>query len=98
MLRYKLAWNGGRLVEVPAAYSSQTCSHCGKVSALSRCGERFCCVFCGYVDHADLNAAKVLKQRFDAPGNPWCLPAEGLPPEGSLRSRKLKVKLRVPRR
>jgi len=98
MLRYKLAWNGGRLVEVPAAYSSQTCSHCGNVSALSRCGERFCCVFCGYVDHADLNAAKVLKQRFDAPGNPWCLPAEGLPPEGSLRSRKLKVKLRVPRR
>jgi putative transposase len=67
MLRYKLAWNGGRLVEVPAAYSSQTCSHCGNVSALSRCGERFCCVFCGYVDHADLNAAKVLKQRFDAP-------------------------------
>lgn len=98
MLRYKLAWNGGRLVEVPAAYSSQTCSSCGAVSSLSRCGERFCCVACGYVDHADLNAAKVLKQRFDAPGNPWCLPAEGSLPEGSRRSRKLKLKLRVPRR
>ena len=98
MLRYKLAWSGGQLVEVPAPYSSQTCSHCGKVSAFSRHGERFCCVFCGYVDHADLNAAKVLKQRFDTPGKPWCLPAEGLLPEGSLRRRKLKLKLRVPRR
>ena len=98
MLQYKLAWSGGQLVEVPAPYSSQTCSKCGKVSALSRHGERFCCVFCDYVDHADLNAAKVLKQRFDTPGNPWCLPAEGLPPEGSLRRRKLKLKLRVPRR
>ena len=98
MLRYKLAWSGGQLVEVPAPYSSQTCSHCGKVSAFSRHGERFCCVFCGYVDHADLNAAKVLKQRFDTPGKPWCLPAEGLLPEGSLRRRKLKMKLRVPRR
>ena len=98
MLRYKLAWNGGRLVEVPTAYSSQTCSSCGAVSALSRREERFCCVACGYVDHADLNAAKVLKQRFDAPGNPWCLPAEGSLPEGSRRSRKLKLKLRVPRR
>jgi putative transposase len=98
MLRYKLAWSGGQLVEVPAAYSSQTCSECGAVSTLSRRGEQFCCVACGYVDHADLNAAKILKQRFDTPGNPWCLPAEGLLPESSLRSRKLKVKLRVPRR
>jgi putative transposase len=98
MLRYKLAWSGGQLVEVPAAYSSQTCSSCGAINALSRHGERFCCVVCGYVDHADLNAAKVLKQRFDAPGNPWCLPVEGLLPEGSRRNRKPKVKLRVPRR
>ena len=98
MLRYKSAWNGGRLVEVPAAYSSQTCSRCGEINSLSRHGERFCCVACSHVDHADLNAAKILKQRFDAPGNPWCLPVEGSLPEGSRRSRKLKLKLRVPRR
>ena len=98
MLQYKLAWSGGQLVEVPAPYSSQTCSQCRRVSPLSRHGERFCCVFCGHVDHADLNAAKVLKQRFDTPGKPWCLPVEGLLPEGSRRSRKLKVKLRIPRR
>ncbi len=95
MLRYKLAWSGGTLVEVPAAYSSQTCSLCGAVDAASRNGERFCCTGCGFTDHADLNAAKVLKQRFEAPGNPWCLPVDGSLPEGPGRNRK--VKLRTPR-
>src|SRR5690606_17054361 len=63
MLRYKLAWSGGTLIEVPAHYSSQTCSLCGVVDAASRKRERFCCTACGHTDHADLNAAKVLKQR-----------------------------------
>jgi putative transposase len=94
MLRYKLEWSGGSLVEVPAAYSSQTCSACGCVDTLSRRGERFCCTGCDYVDHADLNAAKVLKTRANRPGKP----AEGTPPESTRRSRKAKIELRVPRR
>jgi putative transposase len=94
MLRYKLAWSGGALLEVPAAYSSQTCSACGHVDAASRSGERFCCTGCGHVDHADLNAAKVLKTRANRSG----LPVEGSLPEGARRSRKAKVTLRVPRR
>jgi putative transposase len=93
MLRYKLLWSGGQLVEVPAAYSSQTCSACGNIDATSRHRERFCCTSCGYTDHADINAAKILKAR----ANRSCLPVEGSAPEASLRSRKLKVKLRVPR-
>lgn len=94
MLRYKLAWSGGTLVEVPAAYSSQTCSHCGVVDARSRFSQsEFCCVVCGCVDHADLNAAKVLKSR----ANRSVLPVEGKLPEGPRRSRK-RVGLRVPRR
>lgn len=94
MLRYKLAWSGGTLVEVPAAYSSQTCSACQCIDAASRRGERFCCTSCGFVDHADLNAAKILKSR----ANRSALPVEGSPPEGPRRSGKLKVSLRVPRR
>jgi putative transposase len=94
MLRYKLAWSGGTLVEVPAAYSSQTCSACGVVDAASRHGERFCCTGCGYVDHADLNAAKNLKSR----ANRSALPVEGSGSSRAQRSRKLKTKLRVPRR
>jgi putative transposase len=94
MLRYKLAWSGGALLEVSAAYSSQTCSECGHVDAASRRGERFCCTGCGHVDHADLNAAKVLKSR----ANRSALPVEGVLLEGARRSGKVKVSLRVPRR
>ena len=93
LLRYKVAFNGGRLVEVAAAYSSQTCSACGAVDADSRHGEQFRCTHCCYTDHADLNAAKVLKSRV----NRSALPVEGPPPGGTRRSRKV-VKLRVPRR
>ena len=93
MLRYKLAWQGGQLVEVPAAYSSQTCSACGHVDASSRSAERFCCSRCGYSDHADLNAARVLTSR----ANRSALPPEGALPVGTRRKGKVVV-LRVPRR
>ena len=93
LLRYKLAWSGGRLVEIPAAYSSQICSSCGAFTPESRHRQSFCCTQCGYIDHADLNAAKVLKSRV----NRSALPVEGAPPEGTRRNRKV-VKLRVPRR
>jgi putative transposase len=93
MLRYKLSWSGGQLIEVPAAYSSQTCAECGCIDADSRCGERFCCTACGNVDHADLNAAKILQTRVNRSGLP--VEASGLP---GLRNRKVKRQLRVPRR
>jgi putative transposase len=93
MLRYKLAWSGGTLVEVPAHYSSQECAACGHVDAASRHRERFCCTGCGHRDHADINAAKVLKSR----ANRSALPVEGLALEAARRSRK-SVGLRVPRR
>ena len=94
MLRYKLAWSGGSLVEVPAAYSSQTCSACGCVDAESRRSQAvFRCTSCGYRDHADLNAAKILLARANRSG----LPVEGSPKLGTLRNRK-RVGLRVPRR
>jgi putative transposase len=92
MLRYKLTWNGGTLVEVPAAYSSQTCSACGHVDAKSRKKSIFCCIACGHRDHADLNAAKVLLARANRSG----LPVEGSSMD-ARRSRK-RITLRVPRR
>jgi putative transposase len=91
-LRYKLAWAGGQLVEVPAHYSSQTCHACGLVDAASRRTQaRFCCTGCGLELHADLNAALVLKSR----ANRSALPVEGSVPEAARRSRK---RLNVPRR
>lgn len=91
-LAYKLAWSGGRLMQVPAAYSSQTCSRCEYVDARSRRGESFCCRSCGYEEHADLNAARVLKTR----ASRSCQPVEAWALLAGLRSRK--SKLRVPRR
>ena len=94
LLRYKLARMGGMLVEVPAAYSSQTCHACGYVDATNRRSQSaFACVACGLVEHADLNAAKVLLSR----ANRSALPVEGTVPEAAQRSRK-RIGLRVSRR
>ena len=91
-LRYKLAWSGGSLIEVNPAYSSQTCSACGHVAAESRCSQAsFVCVACGLVEHADVNAARVLKSR----ANRSALLGEGTVPEAAQRTKK---RLRVVRR
>ena len=70
-LRYKLEERGGELVEVPAAYSSQTCSACGVVDAASRRTQsEFCCVGCGHEANADINAARVILSRWNPPVQP----------------------------
>jgi transposase len=64
MLRYKVVPEGGRVLEVPAAYGSQTCSVCGGVSADSRQAQDvFLCVTCGHFANADRNAAQGLLAR-----------------------------------
>jgi putative transposase len=91
MLRYKTAWRGGQVVEVPAAYSSQECHACHHVAAENRPDQAtFSCVNCGLVEHADTNAALVLKSRW----NPSALPGEA---SGSP-SRRPRKSLRSPRR
>lgn len=58
-LAYKLEAAGGRLVHVPAPYTSQTCAECGVVDARSRKSQAvFECVACDHRDHADTNAAR----------------------------------------
>jgi putative transposase len=71
-LKYKLTWEGGTLGEVNPSYSSQTCSECGHVDSKSRKGESFCCTRCGHTEHADTNAAKIIKSRW----RPSVQPAE----------------------
>ena len=57
-LEYKLAWNGGRLIAVPAINTSRTCPECGCTGQGNRKTQaRFCCVECGYEANADLVAA-----------------------------------------
>jgi len=57
-LDYKLNWNGGWLVAVPAQNTSRTCPVCGCVSAENRQTQaRFACVECGFEENADLVGA-----------------------------------------
>ena len=57
-LTYKSFWKGGMVVPVSPAYTSQTCSKCGKVDKLSRRSQsEFCCIKCGFELNADHNAA-----------------------------------------
>ena len=90
LLSGKLSAAGGRLVKVPAAYSSQTCAVCGVVDAASRVTQAsFVCTGCGHQDHADSNAAKVILSRRTGGGD-VC--------RGDSVARPLKQKLRVARR
>lgn len=72
MLRYKLAERGGELVEVPAAYTSQTCSSCGVIDKASRKYQAaFECTACGHSANADTNVARnILAARTIAPKPP----------------------------
>ena len=57
-LKDKMDANGGRLVIVPAAYTSQTCHQCGHVASENRESQAvFKCVECGHRANADVNAA-----------------------------------------
>ena len=58
MLEYKLKRNGGKLVKVNPAYTSQECSKCKAVDKNSRKSQAvYKCTSCGYETNADINAA-----------------------------------------
>jgi putative transposase len=71
MLGYKLVDRGGKMIEVPPAYTSQTCSCCGCVDAGNRRDQAtFVCVRCGHTANADTNAAINILRRMDRASKP----------------------------
>jgi putative transposase len=63
-LRYKAGAAGVAFVEVDPAYTSQTCHACGWVDKQNRRSQSdFECGRCGFVGHADHNAAVVIAAR-----------------------------------
>ena len=61
---YKLIERGKLFLTVKTAYSSQTCSECGFCDRGNRLTQdKFQCLNCFHAENADINAAKVLKQR-----------------------------------
>jgi putative transposase len=63
MLAWKLTERGGALVLVDPKNTSRTCHECGTVDAGNRKEQKFLCVGCGHVAHADTNAARNILQR-----------------------------------
>jgi len=61
LLRYKAEAKGKQLVEVDARYTSQKCSNCGLIEKTNRNGSHYQCDRCGYREHADVNAAKNIR-------------------------------------
>ena len=52
-------YTGTQVVKVPAAFTSQRCSACGRVDPKSRESQAvFRCTSCSWTGHADVNAAK----------------------------------------
>lgn len=61
-VEYKLAWSGGSFEAVDPKYTSQRCHACKHVARENRQTQAdFKCVACGHVDHADVNAAKNIR-------------------------------------
>jgi len=65
LLRYKLAFEGIRLVTVNEKSTSKTCSRCGYVDRYNRKKRGwFKCRKCGYEENADINAARNILNRY----------------------------------
>lgn len=63
-LSYKARRQGKLAVTAAPQYSSQECAACGHVHKDNRISQsEFVCLSCGNIDHADINAAKVIKRR-----------------------------------
>lgn len=62
-LAYKAAKRNKLLIQVPPHHTSQECCRCGHIHPDNRRGSRFVCQSCGWANHADRNAACVIKQR-----------------------------------
>jgi putative transposase len=63
-LAYKAQQTGVAFVQVDPAYTSQQCHRCGWIDKKNRRSQAsFACVRCGFVGHADHNAAHNIAQR-----------------------------------
>jgi len=66
----KLAASGGKLITVPAAFTSQTCACCNAVSKSHRKSQAvFLCADCGHVADADTNAAINIRKAATRPSD-----------------------------
>lgn len=63
----KIAWlatkSGKPVIAVEPKYSSQECPKCKHIDKKNRRGEKFICTNCGYADHADTKASRIVAKK-----------------------------------
>jgi putative transposase len=62
-IEYLAAKQGKVVIKVNPRHSSQECRNCGHIDKSNRNGEKFICTECGYHEHADIGAAKTIRDR-----------------------------------
>ncbi|MDF0554593.1 transposase [Kamptonema sp. UHCC 0994] len=62
-VEYLAVKQGKTVIKVNPKHSSQECRSCGHIDKSNRDGEKFICVKCGYHKHADIGAAKTIRDR-----------------------------------
>jgi putative transposase len=62
-VEYLAAKQGKTVIKVNPKHSSQECRNCGHIDKSNRDGEKFICVECRYHEHADIGAAKTIRDR-----------------------------------
>jgi len=66
-LKYKCELTGIRVIYVDPRYTSQKCSCCGNIDKGARNRSRYVCPVCGHSEHADVNAAKNIRDHYASP-------------------------------
>ncbi|MEA5532300.1 transposase [Dolichospermum sp. UHCC 0684] len=62
-IEYLAVKQGKVIIKINPKYSSQECRNCGHTDKSNRDGEKFICTECGYHEHADISAAKTIRDR-----------------------------------
>jgi putative transposase len=62
-IEYLAAKQGKVVITINPKHSSQECRNCGHIDKSNRDGEKFICAECGYHEHADIGAAKTIRDR-----------------------------------
>ena len=62
-IEYLAAKQGKVAIKINPKHSSQECRNCGHIDKSNRDGEKFICTECGYHEHADICAAKTIRDR-----------------------------------
>ncbi|MHB9296038.1 hypothetical protein PilKf_01792 [Pillotina sp. SPG140] len=63
-LKYKCELHAIHVVNISPRYTSQTCNVCGIIDKESRNKSRYVCKHCGHRDHADVHAAKNIRDKY----------------------------------